>query len=193
MQVFVRRYISESEVMDMFHGLSLLNHSEIKPYENADIRITTDAVYEQSAFYVLKNRLDFIKNLHAELKKIGLNMFDLRGGIELSIDGGESYQLVPPVVETTPEGGKVLLDGVHRAFVARELGVPLRVVDINGSNPDWPVYAKANPGGWSDVKVCDEVPAVKKLYRNLPERNLTYRDLYRSLPGSSGIREIGTR
>ncbi len=192
--ICIERQIPAQEVVQMIRNVRLTNHPDIQPYKNADINIVSAALFEPSAFYVLKSRLAFARDVRDKLiVSTGIDIFKMQGGAEISIDGGPVYQLVPPIVEATPEGDKILLDGIHRAAVARELRIPLTVIEISNVDPEWPAYSKANPNGWSDLHECDTVPAVKKIYRDIPERQLNYRDLYRDLPGTTGIREVGAK
>jgi hypothetical protein len=190
--VNVIRQFSEKEVENIMRQVHLISYPDIQPYRSANISFSDADSLLPSAFYVLQSRIDFVQELQRKLLEVGIDIFTFQGGLEISIDGGPVYMLVPPIIEMTPEGNAIILDGIHRCYEAREQNRPIHVIEINKVDPEWPAYAKANPNGWDDLHVCDVVPPEKKLYRNIPERNLTYRDLYRDLPGTTGIREVGT-
>jgi hypothetical protein len=183
---------SEKEVEAAMRNVHLSSNPDIHPYRNAKISFSDSDSLLPSAFYVLQSRIEFVQELRRELLKVDIDIFAFQGGLKISIDDGPAYMLVPPIIEMTPEGNAIILDGIHRCYCARELGSPIRVIEIHDVDPEWPAYAKANPNGWDDLHICNVVPLEKKVYRNIPERNLTYRDLYRDLPGTTGIREIGT-
>mgnify|MGYP006431097315 CR=1 FL=1 len=80
-----------------------------------------------------------------------------------------------------------LLDGIHRALCAKELGIDLNVIFIYDSDTNYPVYA--HPNEWDLVKICDSIPKEKS------QKKMYLRDdhssLYKSFAhlGSSGLRK----
>jgi len=107
----------------------------------------------------------------------------------------ETVQLIPSDAELeTPAYQSMrvplIVDGLHRAWLAREEGVPLRCVIAEGGDPAYPYGAY--PVGWHEVKVYDAVPPVKKRYRRADKYSFM-RDLdaLRMLPKAQEAKEYG--
>jgi hypothetical protein len=73
-------------------------------------------------------------------------------------------------------------DGLHRVWLARELGLPVRVIAVRGAPPEHPYYAY--PASWSAVRLVDEVPTDKNLRKR--HRRADYYALYRDF-GPLGV------
>lgn len=133
--------------------------------------------------YVLSDRVQAILELRAGLLEHGVDLFALEGGawIRTAEAPERRVPVIPPVVEESRErDGRivpVISDGMHRVFAARSVGLPITVVVARGVPSQYPYYAYALDGGWTDVLELDDVPDgfQKKEYR-LPDR---YRSLFR--------------
>ncbi len=77
---------------------------------------------------------------------------------------------VPPIVERT-QRGLALLDGVHRMFLARQVGTTIESVVVSPVGTPFPVDLH----GWDRVSVVGEKPALAERYSNL--RPELFRDL----------------
>lgn len=98
-------------------------------------------------------------------------------------EGWETKQIdiLPPVIEEYIDSrGKVQLlinDGQHRCRLAYQMGVPINVVYVRGSNKSYPYYAYALPRGWDDVELITNLEEgyVKKFHVSKEYKRL-YRD-----------------
>src|ERR1700722_6798793 len=121
----------------------------------------------------------------------GADIFDLDGGfyIDTSEDHGQRVPVIPPIVEESyePNGRTVLLisDGMHRVFAARSLGKSVTVVVIRRIPAEYPYYAYALEGGWSEVRQFTELPDgfQKKEYRRPNNYKSLFRDYNGLFPG----------
>ncbi len=127
--------------------------------------------------YVLRGSLEFQRELRRQLlKKSGVDIFQLKGVIHYRVDG-ELWGMAPPVVElhdervrivplrgdheAPPERRlkiKIIPDGLHRIYLAREANVRIRCIFIHGVSAEqypFPSY----PVSWDEVGLCDVVPA----------------------------------
>jgi len=163
------------------------------PYQWADIeyRVIDPNEVKPTATYVLRRNLQNIAELGAELAGNGFDIFDLLGAVRIR----EDEFIIPPVLEVWNElpylGVLVVVDGGHRLWKARELGVEVGCVVISGHIDSMlPVLPL---DGWSDVTVCDQVPITKRHYAQIPKPYVPS-DSYRvGIPGSTGIRQVGAR
>lgn len=134
--------------------------------------------------YVLRSGVERALWLREQLAAFGVDPFALDGGawFETTAEPGERVPLLPPIVERTtePDGRTVSLvnDGIHRIYAARSVGARIRVVLVDGVPEQWPYYALALPGGWSDVVELSELPPgfQKKTYRVPGNYKALFRD-----------------
>lgn len=178
-------------------------------YRNADFRLVDYFADELNpvALYILKKNLDFQFQLREYLLRIyGVDTLQLPGVLHLR-QGDKIVGMIPPYVEIARENVSLvprdgdrqpparqtlqvplLIDGFHRVWLARELGLPVKCLVVRNTDQDYP-YA-SYPVAWSDVKVHDEVPKVKKYYRRQdPYTFMRPLDVLRCLP--PGDKEYG--
>jgi len=166
-----------------------------KPYEYADIAVEErdPRTLFPTATYVLKSHLAMLLVLEKLLKQYGLDIFDIRGMVCL---GDENQIICPPIIEVWNQiphefdGREVIVDGLHRNYLARKRGRKITCVVISGRiSSDLPVM----PLTWNYVREQDTVPKDKRVYvRGIPTPWKHY-ELYRvSFPGSTGPRAIAT-
>jgi hypothetical protein len=91
-------------------------------------------------------------------------------------DENDQYVLahyIPPIIEIQ-NNKLVLLDGVHRSFIAARSGANLESIVIGGIKTPFPCTAKP----WSEIKVVDEKPP------NIEDRYFDLKkELFRDLKG----------
>jgi hypothetical protein len=160
----------------------LLNDRNVFPYQEAQISLEKIVPREIriTSFYVLEKNLTFIQILRQKILQQGYDILQLTRGLIIQINEGDPREIVPPVVEVE-NGIPFILDGLHRAYVADAIGLPLNVMMVKNAS----VEAYALPNEWSEIIIRQEVPkdsSEKKRYRE------DYRNLYRNLPGTGGIR-----
>lgn len=157
---------------------------EILVYERASLSIRDvdlDLV-SPTSLYVLEENLAFQRELRLHLMaQASIDTLHLSGVLRLRGPDGV-IGMAPPVVEiyqdtvsVSPQEGdalyenpiamdfSILLDGIHRGMLAREMGMTLRCVVIQHALSGPLPYAY--PNSWDEVGVYKEVPAVKKRYR----------------------------
>ena len=172
---------SSEELITSVRGVSLLTSPEVKPYEAAIIEIKEIDLSEirPTTLYVLRQNLAFQRSLSSTLREVGFDPLDLDGSLTLSGDNG-NVGLIPPLVEIDPQYGPCLADGAHRVYVGQQAGRKvIRAICIEGANPDYPLYAY--PNNWDEIAEYDEVPKLKKYYR---EGNPA--ELYRNISSLNG-------
>ncbi len=161
------------ELESQLREVSLLGDPVQKPYQKAKIElktISTDDVWPV-ARYILSEHLEIQRFLHSVfMAEHGIDTLDLENDqirVLFHLDGEPAeWALIPPIVEESALDGKPLLvDGEHRFFLARELGVPIKVIWISQVPEMYPIVA--TPIEWSDVELQDEVPdiSLKRKYR----------------------------
>lgn len=121
------------------------------------------------ALYVLRPQLTSIRNLSEFLLTMGIDIFNLSPEAALiEYTSGESlrYSLFPPVIEVSSDDGnmKVIVDGIHRILIAKELGLSsVNALIVEHSAVPLPVL----PVSWEEVRLCEAVPplAQKRKFR----------------------------
>jgi hypothetical protein len=182
------------ELLSALRRTRLRGFDGARPYESATLELAaavpTDALAPAQR-YVLTPGVDRILALREALMDHGLDLFALEGGayVRASEAPGELVPVIPPVVEEShePDGRTVLVvgDGIHRVYAARALGLPISVVVARGVPPQYPYYALALPGGWSEVEQLDELPDgyQKKEYRQPDGYKALFREFNEVFPG----------
>lgn len=213
----IKRVQPWEELVGILRKIELRGDSTLFPYANARIESVMVGLDEVAplSYYILKSQLD----VHRDLRKLFLtryafDLLDLSGVIEFFVLEGKErreYLISPPLIEVSDiDNGRLLLvDGIHRFWLTRELGIKkLRVILISGIPRHLPVMAL--PLEWKEVRQYKIVPphAKKRAVRyssleffpdiswffpgSVTEENYRYfffRDL--SPLGSRGIREPG--
>lgn len=153
-----------------------------------------------TSLYVLEDNLEFQRQLRRHLfDRYQIDTLQLSSVLTLRNED-ELVGMSPPFVEiieetaslgslpgdlSAPEGVSLkipsLNDGLHRLWIAREEGLPVRCIVIHGVLPGYPHYAY--PNAWSQVEVCEKVPKNKKYYRR--------RDPYTYMRPFGTLRELG--
>jgi hypothetical protein len=165
-----------------------------QPYAEATLALapaTDPETLAPAQRYVLKAGVARILELRRALLAHGIDLFALDGGafVRTSEAPDESVPVIPPIVEEShePDGRTVLIvnDGIHRVYAARSIGLPITTVIARAVPPEYPYYACATPGGWSDVVELDELPDgfQKKTYRIPDNYKALFRDFNEVFPG----------
>ena len=97
--------------------------TSVRPYLNATIAVETVQIQKliPLAKYVLQDQLDLVRSLQEGLKRARLDILDLKGRV-IYAEGQEERVISPPIVEVWEEEGDLLVDGLHRTWLAREEG-----------------------------------------------------------------------
>lgn len=155
-------------------------------YENASMRLAEFDPEELNpvSLYLLQKNIDFQIELRAHLlRQYEIDTLKQNEVLHLQDKDGKIHSLIPPYVEISTErvvllpkkGDRqappcsvvnipLIIDGLHRAEVARALGLNLFCITVRTKKTLNYPYA-AYPVSWSEVQIYPEVPKVKKLYR----------------------------
>lgn len=172
----------------------LRGYNGAQPYIKASLQLAPAADTESlvpAQKYVLAPSVNKILELRAALLEHDIDIFGLDGGLYVvtSDHPDERIPVIPPVIEEShePDDRTVLLinDGMHRVFAARSIGCPISVVIARGVPAEYPYYAYALDGGWSQVRELPELPDKfqKKNYRQPQNYKGLFRDFNEIFPG----------
>jgi hypothetical protein len=167
------------QLIEKVRKTTMLNDKTIYPYMDSKISIEDMPIEDflPTQLYILKDHLEVQKALRESLLAKGHDTLRLYGSIVLK-NSGISIGMMPPIVEEDHEFGPCLLDGTHRAYLAKQLGMKsLKVLRICDIPKDLPMIAL--PNRWDEVIEYDIIPtdkSKKKRYRDLPNKYSYYRD-----------------
>lgn len=177
------------ELLGRVRETRLRGHEQVQLFADSRIELLREADPEALAptqRYVLEPDLAAVRRMYDQLRERGIDMLALEGGVWASVENGETGEsyvvpVIPPIVEESvePDGRtvRIISDGMHRVWLARELGRSMNVIFVSDVPPEYPYYAYALPSGWSEVTPLPELEDgfVKKEYRE-PEN---YKALFR--------------
>jgi len=165
----------QDALKDILRQVTLIDNTDILPYQQAKISIELidiDSIHPM-ALYVLRNRLEEILELHdAMLVSLGMSLFDLPGLLDFRYNSSEVQTIAPPLVEEyfeerysdTPSKIRGLVDGLHRVYTAKRLGMRrIRVILI--SEVRYPLVPV--PVEWEDITIYNFPPPteLKRVFR----------------------------
>ncbi len=182
------------ELLSMLRETRLRGFDGARPYAEATLELdpaTDPARLAPAQRYVLKSGVARILKLREALLVHGVDLFALDGGVYVRTteDPDERAPVIPPIVEESlePDGRTVLIvnDGIHRVYAARSMGVAIATVIARGVPDEYPYYACALSGGWSEVMELEELPDgfQKKTYRNPENYKALFREFNEVFPG----------
>jgi hypothetical protein len=194
MEILSLERFDRDELLGSLRRTQLRGFEGARPY--ADASLTLEPAFDTDGLapaqrYVLTGGVEKILELREALLPHGVDVFALDGGIRVrtSDEPDDAVPVIPPVVEESvePDGRTVLIinDGIHRVFAARSAGLPINVVVARGVPSQYPYYALALPGGWSEVTPLDELPDnfQKKEYRVPDNYKALFREFNDVFPG----------
>ncbi len=201
------------ELEGILRQVRLKGDPTLLPYVTARIEsqfLNVEDVHPLS-LYALSDQIDLTRKLRELfLARYASDLLYLSGIVEFEIDG-ENHLISPPLVEKSKidDGKNLLVDGIHRHLLAREVGFPgVRSIVISETPDHFPLVPL--PLEWDDVEIFSSVPKeTAKRHFRFSERDsfpdispfsdvkvnddnylyFFYRDLSRL--GSSGIRKAG--
>jgi len=192
--VLSARRLPSSQLLARLRETRLQGFGGARPYAHASLELAPavdPAALAPAQRYVLTSGVRRILELREALLAHGIDMFALEGGalVRTRERPDELVPVIPPIVEEShePDGRTVLVinDGIHRVFAARSLGLAISVVLVRGVPEQYPYYACALAGGWSEVSELDELPDgfQKKEYRMPDGYKALFRDFNAVFPG----------
>lgn len=154
-------------------------------FEDASIRLCDFRPQELNPMscYVLRRNLELQRELRTWLlQQHNIDTLQLSSLLALRTDEG-IIGMAPPIVEIYEElimvyvrmGDRlpppravkipIIQDGIHRMWLGRELGIPVRTVTIEGALREHLPYAY--PNSWHEVQIYESPPEMKKHYRRM--------------------------
>jgi hypothetical protein len=195
----IARYelLSEDDLLSRIKATRLKGFGQPEVYRDATLEIVEQVdpnTLAPAQNYVLAPSVQTIVSLFHAFTEQGIDIFALRGGLlfwQVDENGEEEgpIPLIPPMVEESIEADgrtvRIINDGMHRVYAARELGRSINIVLAHNVPPEYPYYAYALPNGWAEVEKLDEIPDVyqKKAYRNPDDYKALFRNFNEVLPG----------
>lgn len=138
--------------------------------------------------YVLMGSIRRLQVVRERLLDQGVDIFHLRELIQF-----DGHTIAPPIVEYSEEdSANLIVDGIHRFFLAREVGQMVTAVYVQQVPRELPVIGL--PVAWSEVARCEELPKYgyerRRLRPTIPDDPAILRKFYRdySSLGSTGRR-----
>ena len=175
----ILHFTPKDQLIEQVRNTTMLADKSVYPYKNADICIEEMPINEflPTQLYILKKHMEIQNKLRDALLENKYDTLRLYGAILLK-NSGLIVGMMPPIVEDDCEFGPCLLDGTHRAYLAKQLGMNcLSVLHISGVSKDTPMIPL--PNRWDEIIEYDTIPtekSKKKHYRNLPDKYNYYRD-----------------
>jgi hypothetical protein len=179
-------FTPSDKLIDQVRNVTMLADKSVYPYKKADITIEDMAIdhFLPTQLYITEDHLEFQNNLREELLKDGYDTLRLYGSILLR-NVETIIGMIPPIVEDDHEFGPCLLDGTHRVYLARMLGIKtLSVLHISSVLEDTPMIAL--PNRWDEIVKYGTMPVndLKKRRRELPKSKYNY---YRDFSNIVGV------
>ena len=189
MEIIALKRHSEAELLQRLRQVPLLKQPDIKVYDQA--LISLECIHTNYLSppqnYVWLQELKKTQELRWSLRDHGVDMFRLDGFFTYTVrqPGGDEadYDLYPPIVEESFEAdgavARIINDGMHRLYLARQEWVIPQVTYIRGVPKAYPYYAFPRPQGWEGVELLADNPDpgryLKKCHRQRDNKRL-YRD-----------------
>jgi hypothetical protein len=203
--VDVASVLSGAAFRSLIRETGLTYKPDLRPYQSSDIALRSLAIKTlyPLAKYVLEENLAQLELIRADLLGRGVDILRLPGLVEL-LSGSDQTFVAPPVIEEWPDEGRLIIDGLHRIWLARRYGLK-RVTCVLIRNVSMPLVPL--PVTWDQIREYPQghPPPEKRAYRfdnfsdaasvdravewGVTEQNFRYffyRDFSRL--GSSGIR-----
>ncbi|HLI71596.1 MAG TPA: HD domain-containing protein [Ktedonobacteraceae bacterium] len=158
-------YLNWTTLEGILRKVELQGDRKLLPYSHARIALRRCAISDlrPTSFYVLESRLEEHRKLQARLQHdYVLSLFDLTGMLRYK-QNDRSFLISPPIIETYYESEEnamitAIVDGLHRLWLARELGLSeVWVIEISDIPQQFPLVPL--PLQWKDVRVVTSVPS----------------------------------
>lgn len=116
---------SREDLVAMLRRCKTRGDPSLRPYLNSQITVESIPTERLAplANYVLQEQLDCLGMIQRRLLGIGVDIHDLSGRLVWTT-GEEDGRICPPVVEQWEGEGLLLVDGLHRVWLARDQARP---------------------------------------------------------------------
>jgi len=165
-----QRFLSYNEVITGLCEASTLADPEARPYDGAHISYQELCLCEfrPTQYYAIEALIESLR----ELRKVVLDEADedilhmSHGGIELNCERGREVML-PPIIEDDVHEGPILLDGTHRALLAKRLGMSaITAILVSGVSEEFAVSQRLVPNCWHEIRLFDTMDDLKLARQN---------------------------
>lgn len=152
----VEGFKSQEELVENLYQASTLADKNARPYAGSDISIEEIAVdsFHPTQRYVIDSGVHMQSDLRELILPYGEDTLHMgTGGIDIVDErkwGGGV--MLPPIIEEDNHEGLLLVDGMHRATLARRMGIKIiRAVVIRGVDSCFAVTKRRLPNEWNEV------------------------------------------
>lgn len=157
---------SERELISNLYETSTLGNPDARPYESAKISIVKMAIaaIKPTQYYAVEELIGYQQRLRAKVALFGEDTLSMQyGGIDVEREDGEIQTMMPPIVEKSREG-VLLLDGTHRAMLAKRVGEKalMRVVLVENIPEKFDIAQRRLPNDWDEITMFSSVEELKK-------------------------------
>jgi len=121
----INGFKSRKELIENLYGASTLVDENARPYRDAEISIATVAIDElrPTQYYAIGENIERQRQLRDAILPYGEDTIRMQsGGVEIEQAEGECEIMIPPLVEEDAKEGLMLVDGTHRAMLAKTMG-----------------------------------------------------------------------
>lgn len=162
-------FIPQEEVFEGLREASTLADPQARPYKDADFSIQEIEIADikPTQLYEIAehtSRVEKIRNYILSLNQDILRM--TFGGVEFSTVNGSEI-LLPPIVENNSEEGLMLLDGTHRSFLAKKLGMKtMNFLLVDNIAEQFSLTQRRLPNNWDEITTFETLQDLKTARRN---------------------------
>lgn len=170
----------KQELFDIMRRTYLAGDHNILPFKDAKISIQKlsyrDVIPTQT--FVLNDQIANIHNIYTQMKRNGINIFDLDGFLSYRVasdpKSDTAFVLTPPIIEVI-ENQPLLIDGQHRITYAGDNNLTFNALVIENVAKEVYPYQLPLADGWDAVqrfetKLPDGFVRKQRRYPN-PETN----------------------
>lgn len=191
------RFLPENELLARLKQTRLKGFDRPLIYEHSTLTIQEQVspdILTPAQLYVLKSQVQIVLDITKAFEQKGVDTLALTGALLFWLAGSNPntdppIPFLPPVIEEShePDGRVISLinDGMHRIAAARRLGRKINIVHISNVPREYPYYAYALEGGFSQVQEIDQMTEgfKKKKYRDPQNYKALFRVFTDMFPG----------
>lgn len=159
------RFVSRSEVVDGLFQASTLSDPQARPYQGASISYQNIkfAEIKPTQYYKIEENIRQMEEIRNFILSYGQDILNLSdGGVELVVNS-QAEIMLPPIVENDPQEGLIILDGTHRSFLAKRLGMTaMQFVLIDGVKEEFALNKRRLSNEWHEIQSFETVLDLKK-------------------------------
>lgn len=159
------RFVSRSEVVDGLFQTSTLADPQARPYQGASISYQNIKLTEikPTQYYQVEENVRQVEEIRNFVLSYGQDILNLSdGGVELVVNS-QAEIMLPPIVENDPQEGLIILDGTHRSFLARRLGMTaMQFILIDGVREEFALNKRRLSNEWHEIQSFETMLDLKK-------------------------------